>query len=108
MSFQRIEVKKDGIGFCYQGIWIVMNVKEDEIRIAEEISYEVAIGSQLGKIQLVVKGGKVYVETPVGQYELANPEEIISEIRKINEEVVKAKNMELYEKINRVLLGQHP
>jgi len=108
MSFQRVEVRKDGIGFCYQGSWIVMNVKQDEIRIAEEISYEVAIGSQLGKIQLVIKGGKVYVETPIGQHELVNPEGIISEIRKINEEVVKTKNTELYEKINKVLLGQHP
>jgi len=108
MSFQRVEVRKDGIGFCYQGSWIVMNVKQDEIRIAEEISYEVAIGSQLGKIQLVIKGGKVYVETPIGQHELAKPEEIINQKRKINEEVIKAKNMELYEKINRVLSGQHP
>lgn len=106
MSFQRVEVRKDGIGFCYQGSWIVMNVREDEIRIGEEISYEVAIGSQLGKIQIVVKDGKVYVETPIGKHELANPKEIVEQIKKINEEVVKAKNLELYEKINKVLLSQ--
>lgn len=78
---------------------IVINVKEDEIRIAEEV----AIGSQLGKIQLVIKGGKVYVETPLSKHELANPQEIIYQIKKINEEIVKAKNAELYEKINKIL-----
>ena len=103
MSFGRVEVRKDGIGFCYQGSWIVMNVKGDEIRIAEEITYEVAIGSQLGKIQLVIKCGKVYVETPIGRHELANPQEIINQIKKINEEIVKEKNAELYEKINKIL-----
>jgi len=103
VSFQRVEVRKDGIGFCYQGSWIVVNVSQDEIRIAEEISYEVAIGSQLGKIQIVIKNGKAYVESPLGRHELANSSEIISTLKKINEEVVKSKNAELYEKLSKLL-----
>ena len=107
MSFERVELGKDWIGFCHQGSWIVMSIKDDEIRIAEEITFEVPIGSQLGKIQLVIKGGKAYVETPIGKYELVKPEEFINEIRKMNEEIVKVKNKSLYEKINRILSSQH-
>ncbi|BFH72171.1 hypothetical protein SJAV_01150 [Sulfurisphaera javensis] len=103
MSFGRVEVRKDGVGFCYQGSWIVVNVNQDELRIAEEISYEVAIGSQLGKIQIVIKNGKAYVESPLGKHELSNPTEIINAIRKINEEIVKSKNKDLYERILKII-----
>lgn len=106
MSFRRVEIRKDGIGFCYEGSWIVVSVEKDLLRIAEEISYEVAIGSQLGKIQIIIQNGKAYVESPLGKHEISNSSELINAIKKINEEVIKAKNVELYEKINKILEGK--
>ena len=101
--FGRIEVTKDGLGFCYQGSWIRVTVNEDAMIIAEEVTYEVPIGSQFSKIRLVIKGGKVYLESPFGSSELKDSAQIIEAIKKVNEEVVKAKNAELYEKIKKHL-----
>ena len=99
--YKRIEIRKDGLGFCYQGSWISIAVTDDSLIIAEEVSYEVAIGSQFSKTRLLVKNGKVYAETPLGTSELKDPSQILENLKKINEEVVKTKNTELYEKIKK-------
>ncbi|MFP3202746.1 hypothetical protein DDW09_04220 [Sulfolobus sp. SCGC AB-777_L09] len=96
---KRFEIRKDGIGFCYEGSWINLTVTDEGIIVAEEISYEVPIGSQLSKIKLVIKKGTVYVQTPFGVSELKDSGTIIENIKRINEEVIKNKNKELYEKI---------
>ncbi|MEJ2773464.1 hypothetical protein [Stygiolobus sp. CP859M] len=48
---KRFEIRKDGIGFCYEESWINLTVTDEGIIVAEEISYEVPIGSQLSKIK---------------------------------------------------------
>ncbi|BCU69933.1 hypothetical protein [Stygiolobus caldivivus] len=101
--YRRLEVRKDGFGFCYQGSWIAITVNDEAVIIAEEVSYEVAVGSQFSKIRLIIKGGKVFVESPLGSSELADPSQIIDNIKKVNEESIKDKNKELYEKIKKHL-----
>lgn len=96
---KRYEIRKDGIGFCYDGSWFSLTVTDEGIVIAEEISYEVPIGPQYSRIRLLIKKGKVYVQTPVGTFELKDPEPIIENLKNIDEEIVKNKNKELYEKI---------
>jgi len=96
-----LKTQIDGLGFCYQGSWISIAATDDSLIIAEEVSYEVAIGSQFSKIRLLVKNGKVYAETPLGTSELKDPSQILENLKKINEEVVKTKNTELYEKIKK-------
>ncbi|EWG07616.1 MAG: hypothetical protein ASUL_03879 [Candidatus Aramenus sulfurataquae] len=102
MRIKSIIAEKDTVEFCYEGSSVKILVMDKELRIFEEIGYEVATGPIYSKIQLAVRGGNVYVISPFGENEVKDPSNILKGIMQLAE-LVKEKHKGLYEKIQRVI-----
>ncbi|ARM75216.1 hypothetical protein [Acidianus manzaensis] len=101
----RIYSEKNALEFCFEGSTIRIYIVNDEIHIAEVVTYEVSIGEYLSKIQIIIKNGKVYVSSPLGVDEVQNPE---NTLKGLNELIKDMKNSHpaLYEKIQKILSKQ--
>ncbi|NON63188.1 hypothetical protein [Acidianus sp. RZ1] len=97
-----VDTKRKSLEFCFQGSDMHIFIEGDEIRIAEAITYEVAIGEQFAKLQLAIKGGKVYLVTPFGRNEVSNPENLIQGVKQILDGI-KESHKELYEEMIKIL-----
>jgi len=102
MKIKSLNIRGDSVEFCYEGSSIRLSVINDELRIYEEVTYEVAIGEIFSKIQIVIKDGKVFLSSPFGENEVNNPQNIINGIKEILE-LIKNKNTKLYGKINNII-----
>ncbi len=102
MRIRSIAAEKDIVEFCYEGSSIKILVKDKELRIFEEIGYEVATGPMYSKIQLAVRGNKVYVISPFGENEVKDPSNILDGLKQLVE-LLKERHKGIYEKMQQVL-----
>ncbi|ABP94591.1 MULTISPECIES: hypothetical protein [Metallosphaera] len=102
MRVKSVNVEKSGIEFCYNEISVMVYLKENEMRIAEEITYEVATGPVVSNVQIVLRDGKVYLDSPFGQNVIENPANIVKGLREILEGI-REKHPSVYEKYNEFL-----
>jgi len=94
--------EKDSLEMCFEGSTIKIFLIGNEVHIAEEVTYEVATGEVLSKIQIVIKDGKAYLQSPFGLNEISAPENIFKGIRAVLEEI-KEKHKVLYDKFNSLI-----
>ncbi|EHP69033.1 MAG: hypothetical protein RXS23_05570 [Metallosphaera yellowstonensis] len=102
MRFKSLSVDKRSIEFCYNGVSVKVMLFDGELVVAEEITYEVATGSVLGNMRILLKSGKVYLISPFGQNEVKDPENILQGLRELSE-LVKGKSTQLYQELSKVL-----
>lgn len=102
MKFKSISTDKTGVEFCYNGISVRVSLSGNEIRIAEEITYEVSTGSVLSNMKIVLREGKAYLTSPFGENEIREPGNIVKGLRELSE-LIKTKSPELHQQINAVL-----
>ncbi|AWR96719.1 hypothetical protein DFR86_03535 [Acidianus sulfidivorans JP7] len=98
----RLDVEKNAIEFCFERSTIRIYIVNDEIHIAEVVTYEVTTGEYLSKIQIIIKNGKVYVASPLGVDEIQNPENTLKGLNEILKNV-KDSSPALYEKIQKII-----
>ncbi|BDC18475.1 hypothetical protein [Acidianus sp. HS-5] len=94
--------EKDSVEMCFEGATIKLFIVGNEVHIAEEVTYEVTTGEVLSKLQVVIKDGKAYLQSPFGLNEISSPENIFKGIKAVLEEI-KEKHKGLYEKFNNLV-----
>lgn len=94
--------EKYSLETCFEGSTIKIFLIGNEVHIAEEVTYEVTTGEVLSKIQIVIKDGKAYLQSPFGLNEISAPENIFKGIRAVLEEI-KEKHKVLYDKFNSLI-----
>ncbi|AWR99010.1 hypothetical protein [Metallosphaera hakonensis] len=97
MRVKSINVERNRIEFCYNQISVVVYLLENEMRIAEEITYEVTTGPVISNLQIVLKDGKVILSSPFGENTLENPGNVIKGILEIIEGI-REKHPKVYDK----------
>ncbi|BCS92496.1 hypothetical protein [Metallosphaera javensis (ex Sakai et al. 2022)] len=102
MRVKSVNVERSGIEFCYNQISVMVYLRDKEMRIAEEITYEVATGPVVSNVQIVLRDGKVYLDSPFGENEIENPTNIVKGLEEILEGI-KEKHPSVYEKYREFL-----
>ncbi|QKR00244.1 hypothetical protein GWK48_07525 [Metallosphaera tengchongensis] len=101
MRVKSVSVEKSGIEFCFNNVSVIVRRVQNEIRIAEEITYEVTTNSVLSNLQVVLRDGKAFLVSPFGENLIDDPRNIVKGLLEILEKVRDKK--EVYDKFMDIL-----
>ncbi|MEM0279628.1 MAG: hypothetical protein QXR57_06070 [Metallosphaera sp.] len=95
MRVKSVNVERNKIEFCYNQVSVTIQLLDNELRIAEEVTYEVATGQVFSIMQIVLKQRKVFLISPFGENVISDPENIIDGLKDIVE-MIKWRHKSLY------------